>query len=121
MTPTGRNTQDTPNMQSIPLRTPEAARVIAAFRPPLPPAPPTVYARLLAAGVSMSNWQSDLYVAITPESTEIVNDELRKGNMCRPSVFRNRVTGAMNYEINFAFDPFWDRRKPVTPAVGDAS
>lgn len=70
---------------------------------------PTIYQDLIAAGIECSNWQFDLYFPATPQAREILK---RHPNQTR-STFKSNIDGRMMYECPFAFDPFWDARKPV--------
>lgn len=71
---------------------------------------PTIYEELTAAGIECSNWQSDLYFPVTPQTREILK---RHPNQTR-STFVSNIDGRAMYECPFAFDPFWTARKPVT-------
>ena len=71
---------------------------------------PTIYETLTAAGIECGNWQSDLYFPATPQTREILNQYPKQVR----STFKSNIDGRMMYECPFAFDPFWDARKPVT-------
>jgi hypothetical protein len=66
---------------------------------------PSVYGQLQAAGVPLDSHESDLYVRVTPVSTGI----LRASTMGY-TVFVDRRTGALWYDVPFAFDPWWEAR-----------
>lgn len=69
----------------------------------------SLYTDLIEAGIEVSNWQSDLYFPITAETREILSRHpLQKSNA---KTFKNRVSGAHCYDVPFAYDPFWERRK----------
>jgi hypothetical protein len=67
----------------------------------------SLYQDLVEAGVEVSNWQSDLYFPITPQTTGILrrHPEQRKIR----TMFTSGVTGKRTYEVPFAYDPFWER------------
>lgn len=71
---------------------------------------PTIYEELNAAGIECSNWQSDLYFPVTDQTRVILRNH---PNQTR-STFKSNIDGCMMYECPFAFDPYWDARKPVT-------
>lgn len=66
----------------------------------------TIYEELLAAGIQVSNHESDLYCPVTPESRALV----RKHKLM-VTTFINQVEGGTWYDIPFAYDPFWARRR----------
>lgn len=66
----------------------------------------TIYEDLLAAGIQVSNHESDLYCPVTPESRALV----RKHELM-VTTFINQVEGGTWYDIPFAYDPFWARRR----------
>ena len=66
---------------------------------------PTLYEELVAAGLEVSNWQSDLYVPATEEAKAI----FRKHRQA-PCYFRSNVDGSWMLEAPFQFDPFWQKR-----------
>lgn len=73
----------------------------------------TLYARLVDAGVTVSNWQSDLYFPVTEQTRAIVAECLTDGALSvRPSVFKSNVDGASTYDAAFQFDPYWKARGP---------
>ena len=67
----------------------------------------SLYSALREAGIKVDNHASDLYVPRTTESTAILDKyPLQKSNA---SVFRSAIDGVMNYDIPFAFEPFWEK------------
>jgi hypothetical protein len=69
----------------------------------------TLYQALINAKVEVSNWQSDLYA---PDNVEV--REILKGFPSQTrSRFRSDIDGSPMFEFPFAFDPFWERRKPT--------
>lgn len=76
------------------------------------PAKPSLYQRLIAAGVPTSNWQSDLYFPVGIKTREIIEQCLDDGVLSsRPTTFINRVEGGYWYDAAFMFDPFWEKRE----------
>lgn len=71
---------------------------------------PTIYETLIAAGIECSNWQSDLYFPVTPETRKILKQYPQQSR----STFKSNASGRLMYECPFAFDPFWIARKPET-------
>lgn len=71
----------------------------------------SLYKELVAAGVEVSNHESDLYVPITPETTAILDRfPLQKGNA---TTFKSNTDGAMMFDVPFAFDPAWEKKRSV--------
>lgn len=67
----------------------------------------SLYTDLVAAGVEVSNWQSDLYAPVN----ETVQEIMKKYPDQSRSTFKSNIDGRLHYEFPFAFDPFWERRK----------
>ncbi len=67
----------------------------------------SLYTDLIEAGIEVSNWQSDLYAPVN-ETTKAI---LAKHPEQSKTVFRSQVDGKLWYDIAFAYDPFWKRRK----------
>lgn len=69
----------------------------------------TLYAALVAAGIEISNHESDLYFPVTPESKAILaRFPLQKSNA---KAFRNEAppnVGQLWYDVPFAYEPFWE-------------
>ena len=68
----------------------------------------TIYQDMKNAKIKYRSHESDLYVLKTPRSTEIVDSYYFKQNV---RTFTNSNDGQIWYNIPFAFDPFWDRKK----------
>lgn len=76
------------------------------------PTKPSLYQRLVAAGVPTSNWQSDLYFKAGPVAERIIREAKADGVLkSNPSLFINRVEGGYWYDAAFQFDPFWEKRE----------
>lgn len=65
----------------------------------------SLYTDLIDAGIPVSNWQSDLYCPVNETTTALIKKHGKKA-----SKFRSAVDGELTYEVNFAFDPFWEKR-----------
>ena len=68
----------------------------------------TIYQDMKNAKIKTRGHESDLYAMKTPRSTEIVGAYFFKQNV---RTFINQIDGLTWYNIPFAFDPFWDRKK----------
>lgn len=76
------------------------------------PAKPSLYQRLVAAGVPVSNWQSDLYFKAGPVADRIIREAKADGVLHNhPTLFINRVEGGYWYDAFAQFDPFWQKRE----------
>jgi hypothetical protein len=64
----------------------------------------TIYEQLKAAGVPLSNHESNLYAKVTPESQRII------GRVTTATVVHSRIDGELWYDIPFAYDPWWIKR-----------
>lgn len=65
----------------------------------------SLYTDLIAAGIPVSNWQSDLYCPNTPEARALIKKHGLKG-----TPFKNQAEGGIWLDVPFQFDPFWERR-----------
>lgn len=75
-------------------------------------AKPTLYQRLVAAGVPVSNWQSDLYFKAGPIAERILREARADGVYTgHPTMFINQVEGGYWYDAFGQFDPFWEKRE----------
>ena len=66
----------------------------------------SLYTDLVAAGIPVSNWQSDLYFPVSYEAAEI----LEKYPQQSRSIFKSKIDGRPMYECPFAFDPYWQKQ-----------
>lgn len=79
----------------------------------------SLYTELVAAGIEVSNWQSDLYFPVTKEAREILaRHPVQKANA---TTFKSQTTGRPYYDVPFAYDPFWEARRPRLTADSDKS
>jgi hypothetical protein len=70
----------------------------------------SLYADLIAAGVPVSNHESDLYFPDTPEALRILDlYPLEKRNSKRFKNQRPPNVGELWVDVPFAFIPFWER------------
>jgi hypothetical protein len=68
----------------------------------------TLYEELTAAGVRISNHESDLYFEASAEAIAILQKyPLQKSNATR---FINQVEGGSWFDVPFAYDPWWEAR-----------
>lgn len=68
----------------------------------------SLYTDLVAAGIEVSNWQSDLYFPVTEEAREILSRHpLQKANA---TTFTCQITRQRHYDVPFAYDPYWEAR-----------
>lgn len=67
----------------------------------------TIYAECCERHIPMSNHQSDLYIPVTPETTELV-----KYYKCCYGTFVNQIDKHLWYDVYFAYIPWWNNRKP---------
>ena len=65
----------------------------------------TLYEDLVAAGLEVSNWKSDLYVPATEKAKEI----FRKHGQKLP-YFKSNINGKFMLEAPFQFDPYRQKR-----------
>jgi hypothetical protein len=65
----------------------------------------SVYEEVKAAGGYIANHESDLYIEVNDTNRAILSRHpLQKSNA---TTFRNQVTGALCFDVPFAYDPFW--------------
>ena len=71
----------------------------------------SLYTDLIAAGVSISHWQSDLYAPVNDTVKEI----LKRHPGQAKTVFKNQIDGSLWYEFPFQYNPFWEARVGPLP------
>ena len=64
-----------------------------------------IYQECIDRGIPVRNHCSDLYIPVTPETTELV----KKYNGFH-SEFHNEVEGGMWYDVSFAYTPWWEAK-----------
>lgn len=77
----------------------------------------SLYAELKAAGVSMDNHESDLYVPVNLQTTAILAKYPTQKSNAR--TFKSNIDGVLTYDIPFAYEPFWDKKQAVGRANRD--
>ena len=76
----------------------------------------SLYKALIEAGYleeEMFHWQSDLYVFVTPLTTQIVEDWCKENGFDRTlhcPIFKDNVTGRAMYDCAFCYEPFFSER-----------
>jgi hypothetical protein len=65
----------------------------------------SIYQQLVAAGCTIDNHESDLYVRATKEAVAIL-----RANKVKCSLFISPADEELWAELPFAFDPFWAKR-----------
>lgn len=71
---------------------------------------PSLYQRLVDAGVPVSSWQSDLYFPVNETTKTIVAQCIAEGEIKgRPGKFRSAIDGAPMFDAPFQYQPYWDR------------
>jgi hypothetical protein len=66
------------------------------------------YEEMKSAGLVTGNHCSDLYVKHCQEAREIAERHGKTGVLL--TTFKNQITGELNYELPFCFDPYWTER-----------
>lgn len=62
----------------------------------------------------ISHHESDLYVFVTKETTQVINDWFKQHNMNQDlfvSKFKDQITGRLMYDLAFAFEPYWEEKR----------
>lgn len=77
----------------------------------------SIYTDLVAAGVTISDHQGDLYALVTPASAAIVQAYEFKARVTRFRSDDPADNGAAFYDIPFAYDPFWNTAEPEEARV----
>lgn len=73
----------------------------------------TLMEKLLAAGYpreAMFSHQSDLYVFVTPLTTQVLDEWLKESGLSKKtfcSTFRDQTTGRAMYDCAFQYDDYW--------------
>ena len=65
-----------------------------------------IYEEVKKLGVEISHHESDLYIPVTPETTELVR---RYQSRSIVKSFISQTDGKRWYDVPFAYMPFWDR------------
>ena len=89
---------------------------------------PSLYQRIVAAGILHTNHYSDLYFKSTPESEQILKEYAADwlefygspftiSHQC--PIFKNQVEGGIWRDCAFSFDPYWEKRMPKEAAIAN--
>lgn len=70
----------------------------------------TLYEELKAAGVEISNHESDLYFPVTDVAVAILNKPEHETHRKIATTFLDNGTGAFWFDVPFAFEPWWEQR-----------
>ena len=70
----------------------------------------TIYQTMLESNQKIENHCSDLYVKVTPEATEILNEFKKQGHHKMTSQFMDNIDNELWYDIPLSFDPYWTKR-----------
>jgi hypothetical protein len=68
----------------------------------------SLYTTLIEAGVECGNWQSDLYFPANETTQKILADFPKEKAIAK--TFKSEIDGQRNYEVPFAFDPYWEKK-----------
>lgn len=66
-----------------------------------------IYAEVTRMGIKTDNHESDLYIEKTAETEKLIADYEFKSTVM---TFRHAETGAIWYDIPFAYSPYWDAK-----------
>ena len=67
----------------------------------------TIYQECQKRGIPCRNHESDLYIPMTDETTQLLVDYDDK---ITATIFTNQIEGGWWYDVPFAFDPFWEQK-----------
>ena len=68
----------------------------------------SLYSKLVAAGIEVSNHESDLYFPVNDKTRGIVREF--KSQKCQNiKTFTSNIDGKRMYSASFMFDPFWEK------------
>lgn len=70
---------------------------------------PTLYDALIAAGISVTSHESDLYCPVTMTTTAIL--AMYPLSQKIATIFRDNVTKQLCYDIPFAYEPWWKEKE----------
>lgn len=74
----------------------------------------SLYTDLCDAKIPMDHHESDLYVKVTVQSAAILANYKNVIERRFIKTFRHQVTQDIWYDIPFAYEPFWERKRRVT-------
>ena len=67
----------------------------------------SIYEQAKELGLEMDNHESDLYLRMTPQSTDLMRTYAYRANV---TTFISQIDKKPWYDIPFAYTPFWDKR-----------
>lgn len=67
-----------------------------------------IYTEAKKLGIPMDSHESDLYLKVTPESTELVKKYDKNGIANR---FTSQIDFTAWYDLPFMFTPFWENKQ----------
>ena len=67
----------------------------------------SIYEKVIAAGITYDNHESDLYIPVNPETRRIVFEYPYRTNV---TTFVSQIDGKLWFDVPFAYTPFWDRK-----------
>jgi hypothetical protein len=72
----------------------------------------TIYQRIIENCPSniVGNHESDLYLIKNRETTQIIKEQREAGEVLNITVFNDKITNELCYDIAFGYDPFWNER-----------
>lgn len=73
-----------------------------------------IYSIVIAENIPHASHYSDLYIPVTPRTTQIVHDHakaLKTKGLGMVKTFKNQVEGGLWYDIPFAYTPYWDAKQ----------
>jgi hypothetical protein len=65
----------------------------------------TLYEKIVQLQIPHANHCSDLYIPVTPQTTELLKESKEWAES-----FYNQVDGGLWYSVAFAYDPYWAAR-----------
>lgn len=68
----------------------------------------SLYTDLVAAGIELSNWRSDLYFPVTPETTAILQRHPQQ--LANATIFTSNIDKRRMYDVPFNYEPYWEKR-----------
>lgn len=118
-----RGTQKNIDAQHALLFTPAAIETIRreayANYPSMADTADSLYKALCCAGIPIDNHESDIYFEITARSREILArfPDWAKG----VKRFTSNIDGKPNYEVSFAYGPFWNAKQEIARRFDDTT
>jgi len=67
----------------------------------------TLYEQAKELGVEIGSHESDMYIPVTPDTQELINNYRFKSQVSR---FISNIDSKLWFDVPFAFTPWWDKR-----------